>query len=67
MMESKLESCSVTSESVVGAEQHCNTLPEGSEKKSCRELKGEMFNPLIAWCKFLVYNKLSVAIFSLQK
>lgn len=32
-MESKLESCSVTSELVVGTEQHFNTLPEGSEKK----------------------------------
>lgn len=31
-MESKLESCSVTSELVVGAGQHFNTLPEGSEK-----------------------------------
>lgn len=45
-MESKLESCSVTSELVVGAEQHFNTLPEGSEKKkTCHELKGEMFIP----------------------
>lgn len=49
MMESKLESCSVTSELAVGAEQHFNTLPEGSEKSpTTLQIKRRNVHPVIA-------------------
>lgn len=53
-------------ELIVGAEQHFNTLPKGSEKKNLLWVKRGNVHPVIAWHKCLIYNKLPVAIFSLQ-
>lgn len=68
MMESKLESCSVTLELVVGAEQHFNTLPDGSEKNpTTLQIKRRNIQSIIAQHNVLVYSKLSITIFRLQK